>query len=179
MGRCLDGGGLGIVGPMVNTADDAKKAADAMRFPPIGTRSWGWGRAARYGANYTDVIDNEVFDDTTGLPIIAGATASADNAVGYYRVNREGDYAAIEQGNIDVAFVAPSSTDADDIWVSTAAAPVCTGSAISVSEYSQRSLRNGPMTSLWNAREVSARRSACWTSAATMRGWRCPWESAE
>lgn len=61
IGRFLDEGCLGIVVPMVNNAGDAKKAADAMRFPPIGTRSWGWGRAARYGANYTDVIDNEVF----------------------------------------------------------------------------------------------------------------------
>ena len=61
IGRFLDEGCVGIVVPMVNTADDAKKAADATRFPPIGTRSWGWGRAARYGANYTDEIDNEVF----------------------------------------------------------------------------------------------------------------------
>ncbi len=61
IGRFLDEGCVGIVVPMVNNADDAKKAADAMRFPPIGTRSWGWGRAGRYGANYTDEIDNEVF----------------------------------------------------------------------------------------------------------------------
>lgn len=61
IGRFLDEGCVGIVVPMVNNADDAKKAADACRFPPIGTRSWGWGRAARYGANYTDEIDNEVF----------------------------------------------------------------------------------------------------------------------
>jgi 4-hydroxy-2-oxoheptanedioate aldolase len=61
IGRFLDEGCVGIVVPMVNSAADAKKAADAMRFPPIGTRSWGWGRAARYGADYTDIIDNEVF----------------------------------------------------------------------------------------------------------------------
>ncbi len=89
--------------------------ASATALPPV---------VARHGQFAVDVvIDNEVFDDTTGLPIIAGATASADNAVGYYRVNREGDYAAIEQGNIDVAFVAASSNDADDIWVSTAETP--------------------------------------------------------
>lgn len=61
IGRALDEGCVGIVVPMVNTAEEAKKAADAVRFPPIGTRSWGWGRAARYGANYTDEIDTEVF----------------------------------------------------------------------------------------------------------------------
>jgi 4-hydroxy-2-oxoheptanedioate aldolase len=61
IGRFLDEGCTGIVVPLVNTAEDAKKAADATRFPPIGTRSWGYGRAARYGANYTDEIDKEVF----------------------------------------------------------------------------------------------------------------------
>jgi 4-hydroxy-2-oxoheptanedioate aldolase len=61
IGRLMDEGALGIVVPMVNTADDAKAAADACRFPPIGTRSWGYGRAARYGDDYTDWIDDQVF----------------------------------------------------------------------------------------------------------------------
>lgn len=61
IGRYLDEGCVGIVVPMVNSAEEAKRAADATRFPPIGTRSWGWGRAARYGATYTDEIDSEVF----------------------------------------------------------------------------------------------------------------------
>src|SRR5919201_2753979 len=49
IGLLLHDGALGIVVPMVDTAEDAKRAADACRFPPVGTRSWGWGRAARYG----------------------------------------------------------------------------------------------------------------------------------
>lgn len=61
IGRFLDEGCVGIVVPMVNTEDDAKKAAAAMRFPPAGSRSWGWGRAARYGENYPDEINDEVF----------------------------------------------------------------------------------------------------------------------
>jgi 4-hydroxy-2-oxoheptanedioate aldolase len=61
IGRLLDEGALGIVIPLVNTAEDAKAAADACRFPPIGTRSWGYGRAARYGDDYTDWIDDQVF----------------------------------------------------------------------------------------------------------------------
>src|SRR5215218_783933 len=61
IGRLLDEGALGIIVPMVNTAADAKAAADACRFPPIGTRSWGYGRAARYGDDYTDWIDDQVF----------------------------------------------------------------------------------------------------------------------
>jgi 4-hydroxy-2-oxoheptanedioate aldolase len=61
IGRLLDEGALGIVIPMVNTVEDAKAAADACRFPPTGTRSWGYGRAARYGDDYTDWIDDQVF----------------------------------------------------------------------------------------------------------------------
>lgn len=61
IGRLLDEGVLGVVVPMVDTVDDAKAAADACRFPPIGTRSWGWGRAAHYGDDYPEVINDEVF----------------------------------------------------------------------------------------------------------------------
>lgn len=61
IGRLLDEGALGIVVPMVHTPEQAKAAADACRFPPTGTRSWGYGRAATYGDDYTDWIDEQVF----------------------------------------------------------------------------------------------------------------------
>jgi 4-hydroxy-2-oxoheptanedioate aldolase len=61
IGRMLDEGALGIVVPMVHTPELAKQAADACRFPPVGTRSYGWGRAARYGADYVDWINDELF----------------------------------------------------------------------------------------------------------------------
>jgi 4-hydroxy-2-oxoheptanedioate aldolase len=60
IGRLLDEGALGIIVPMVHTAEDAKAAADACRFPPAGTRSWGWGRAARYGDDYSDAVNDQV-----------------------------------------------------------------------------------------------------------------------
>lgn len=61
IGRLLDEGVLGIVVPMVHTAAEAKQAADACRFPPTGTRSWGWGRARAYGDDYADWIDEQLF----------------------------------------------------------------------------------------------------------------------
>ncbi len=61
IGRLLDEGALGIVIPMVHTVEDAKAAADACRLPPVGTRSWGWGRAARYGDDYADGVNDQVF----------------------------------------------------------------------------------------------------------------------
>lgn len=61
IGRLLDEGMLGIIVPMVHTAEDAKAAADACRLPPLGTRSWGYGRARAYGADYADWIDEQLF----------------------------------------------------------------------------------------------------------------------
>jgi 4-hydroxy-2-oxoheptanedioate aldolase len=61
IGRLLDEGVLGVVVPMVDTVEDARAVADACRFPPVGGRSWGWGRAARYGADYSDAINDELF----------------------------------------------------------------------------------------------------------------------
>ncbi|MCC6790151.1 MAG: hypothetical protein IT336_00615 [Thermomicrobiales bacterium] len=61
IGRLLDEGVMGIVVPMVHTPEDAKAAAEACRFPPTGTRSWGWGRATNLGADYPAAIDGQVF----------------------------------------------------------------------------------------------------------------------
>jgi 4-hydroxy-2-oxoheptanedioate aldolase len=61
IGRLLDDGMLGIIVPMVHTAEDAKAAADACLLPPTGTRSWGWGRAALYGGDYPDWINDQMF----------------------------------------------------------------------------------------------------------------------
>jgi 2-keto-3-deoxy-L-rhamnonate aldolase RhmA len=46
--RALDNGALGIVVPHVDTAQQARKIADAFHYPPQGHRSWG-GPPAVYG----------------------------------------------------------------------------------------------------------------------------------
>ena len=61
IGRLLDEGVMGMVVPMVDTPDQAGAAADACRLPPQGSRSWGWGRAKLYGADYADRINEELF----------------------------------------------------------------------------------------------------------------------
>src|SRR4051794_9782446 len=60
IGRLLDEGCMGIVVPMVHTVEDAKAAADAVRFPPFGQRSCGWGRAGRSDPDYWDWIDEQI-----------------------------------------------------------------------------------------------------------------------
>ncbi len=44
--RALDNGAMGIIVPHVDTAEQAKRVADAFRFPPLGKRSWGAPPAA-------------------------------------------------------------------------------------------------------------------------------------
>jgi len=39
--RFLDGGATGIIAPMINTIEDARRFASFMKFPPVGERSWG------------------------------------------------------------------------------------------------------------------------------------------
>lgn len=50
IGRALDAGARGVVVPMIESAETAARAAAAVRYPPVGSRSWGpfapyWGRA--------------------------------------------------------------------------------------------------------------------------------------
>ncbi|HQY30286.1 MAG TPA: aldolase/citrate lyase family protein, partial [Thermomicrobiales bacterium] len=60
IGRLLDSGMMGIVVPMVHTAEDAKAAADACFYPPRGTRSCGWGRIGRTTDDYWSWIEEEI-----------------------------------------------------------------------------------------------------------------------
>ena len=75
IGRLLDEGCMGIVVPMVHTAEDAKAAADACRFPPHGQRSCGWGRVGRNDPGYWDWIDQELF-----LAVQIESQTAVDNA---------------------------------------------------------------------------------------------------
>jgi 2-keto-3-deoxy-L-rhamnonate aldolase RhmA len=47
--QVLDFGASGIIVPMVRTADEARAAVAATRYPPRGVRGWGPRRASSYG----------------------------------------------------------------------------------------------------------------------------------
>ncbi len=49
IGKVLDAGAMGVICPMVNTAEDAKNLVSYMRYPPKGARSNGPIRAGIYG----------------------------------------------------------------------------------------------------------------------------------
>ena len=52
--QVMDAGAHGIVVPMVNSADDAQKAVNALYYPPIGERGVGLGRAHGYGIEFEE-----------------------------------------------------------------------------------------------------------------------------
>ncbi len=59
--KILDAGSVGIICPMINTADDARRLASYMRYPPVGERSFGPTRAmfsigSDYGAKANDLV---------------------------------------------------------------------------------------------------------------------------
>jgi 4-hydroxy-2-oxoheptanedioate aldolase len=43
--RMLDWGAAGVIAPMINSVADAKLFADTVKYPPMGSRSWGPARA--------------------------------------------------------------------------------------------------------------------------------------
>lgn len=61
IGRLLDMGCMGIVVPMVNTAEEAAEAVFATRFPPKGGRSIGPFATGFLGENYDAFANDEIF----------------------------------------------------------------------------------------------------------------------
>jgi 4-hydroxy-2-oxoheptanedioate aldolase len=59
--KVLDAGAMGVVVPMVNTPEEARRAVEACRYYPNGARSFGPTRAAIYGgADYYPLADEQV-----------------------------------------------------------------------------------------------------------------------
>jgi 2-keto-3-deoxy-L-rhamnonate aldolase RhmA len=56
--RALDLGAMGVVVPLVRSADEARDVVSATRYPPEGGRSFGPLRAARYSLDYGEYLDS-------------------------------------------------------------------------------------------------------------------------
>jgi len=57
--RTLDAGAYGVVIPMVKSREDAEKAVRAVRYPPMGDRSFGSVRGPLYAGDDYPVIAND------------------------------------------------------------------------------------------------------------------------
>jgi 4-hydroxy-2-oxoheptanedioate aldolase len=59
--KCLDAGFSGVICPMVNTADDARRLVEAARYAPLGGRSFGPTRANLvHGAAYARTANDRL-----------------------------------------------------------------------------------------------------------------------
>jgi 4-hydroxy-2-oxoheptanedioate aldolase len=57
----LDAGAYGVIVPLVNTPEEAARAAGACRYPPLGFRSIGPNRVTYYaGADYVEHANDEI-----------------------------------------------------------------------------------------------------------------------
>ena len=56
--RALDMGALGIIVPMVKSAEEVTEIVGHTKYPPHGTRSWGPLRASQYTADNEDYFEN-------------------------------------------------------------------------------------------------------------------------
>ena len=54
--RVMDAGAGGVIVPMVNTVEDAARVVDAVKYPPAGKRSFGFGRAHNFGLTFSEYI---------------------------------------------------------------------------------------------------------------------------
>jgi 4-hydroxy-2-oxoheptanedioate aldolase len=59
--QVLDIGALGVIVPLVNSADEAQRAVEAANYPPAGIRSAGGSRLLLYGSDYMQTANDETF----------------------------------------------------------------------------------------------------------------------
>ncbi len=95
--RALDMGAEGIIAPLINSVEDARKFVAVAKFPPVGERSWGPNRAMMLG-DFADAKSylREVNELTVTIAMIETREALANV-----------DAIAAVKG-IDVLFVGPS-----------------------------------------------------------------------
>ena len=58
--RVMDAGASGIIVPMINSSVEARKAVEATRYSPNGTRGVGLARAQGYGATFHEYLQWQV-----------------------------------------------------------------------------------------------------------------------
>ena len=93
--RALDIGGYGVLVPLVNTADDAKKIVNYSKYPPFGSRGSGPVRAAGYGNNLADYL--KTANDELLVAVQIETVEALNNAE-----------SIIATEGVDIVFVGPS-----------------------------------------------------------------------
>jgi 4-hydroxy-2-oxoheptanedioate aldolase len=114
--RALDAGADGVIVPMVNSAEDARQAAFATRYPPGGYRSWGALRSGMASRDFNpgsansqcvclvmietaDAVDN--LDAILDVPGVDGALVGPNDL----SISHSGDTAGAASSQRDVEMI--------------------------------------------------------------------------
>jgi len=106
--RYMDAGAAGVMIPLINNAEDAKKVVDAVKYPPVGKRGAFAGRSARFGlqdmASYVKEANEETF---ISLQIeTPEAVENADEII----ATEHADAVFLGPGDLSVNFGIPGDT---------------------------------------------------------------------
>ncbi|WP_030622964.1 HpcH/HpaI aldolase family protein [Streptomyces sclerotialus] len=105
IGKALDAGAAGVIVPLIDTAQDAADAVSAVRYPPLGVRSYGPMRSGlRIGPNPADA-----HEQTVVLAMIETADGLADVAEICATPGLDGVY--IGPSDLRIAIGGATSTD--------------------------------------------------------------------
>jgi len=109
IGRALDAGARGVVIPMINTREDAEAAVDAVRYAPLGKRSFGPLRASMdIGVAYNEFTDSDAL-----CMVMLETTEAFDNIEDILSVPGI-DGAFLGPGDLHVSLGLPADSDSDD-----------------------------------------------------------------
>jgi 2-keto-3-deoxy-L-rhamnonate aldolase RhmA len=100
--RALDNGALGIIMPHVDTAKEARRIAEAFRYPPRGRRSWG-GPPAVYGYQPPAMAEAQKAINDEILTVVMLESPEA--------IKNAADIAAVD--DIDVLFIGTSDLSSE------------------------------------------------------------------
>jgi 2-dehydro-3-deoxyglucarate aldolase len=67
--RYMDAGAVGVIAPLVNSAEQAREVVSAVKYPPHGARGVGFCRANNYGARLQEAVANDHLDSFVCLQI--------------------------------------------------------------------------------------------------------------
>jgi 4-hydroxy-2-oxoheptanedioate aldolase len=98
--RVLDMGAMGVIVPLVESAEEAKRATDAAYYPPKGRRSAGGIRLTLIGDGFWDYVEKANDEILTVLMV------ESENAIG----NAE---AIMRTGAVDVVLIGPGDLKID------------------------------------------------------------------
>ena len=75
--QMLDAGAQGIIVPLVNTAEEAKKAVSAAKYPPQGVRGFCFSRMNEYGTKFDEYAANA--NDNIAVVVMIESKQAVEN----------------------------------------------------------------------------------------------------